>query len=68
MHNSIICMLNMLSTVVQPKTIDFPTSVKKNEKNIGHLFLSKVHTFLRNVSSYRKYAIIIYILQLLDTY
>lgn len=69
MHASTICMLNMFSTVVQPKTIDFPISEKKNEKNIRYSFLSKVQfTSLRNVSSCRNYAIVIYILQLLDTY
>lgn len=68
MHASTICMLNMFSTVVQPKTIDFPIS-EKNEKNIRYSFLSKVQfTSLRNVSLCRNYAIIINILQLLDTY
>lgn len=60
MHASTICMLNMFSTVVQPKTIDFPISEKKMKKNIRYSFLSKVQfTSLRNVSLCRNYAIII---------
>lgn len=67
MHASTICMLNMFSTVVQPKTIDFPIS-EKNGKNIGYSFLSKVQfTSLHNVSSCRNYAIIKNILQLIHS-
>lgn len=38
MHASTICMLNMLSTLVQPKTIDFPTSERKMEKALDICF------------------------------
>lgn len=70
MHASTICMLNMFSTVVQPKTIDFPISEKKMEETLDIRFCLKYSfiTSLRNVSSCRNYAIVIYILQLLDTY
>lgn len=41
MHASTICMLNMFSTVVQPKTIDFPISGKKMKKTLDIRFCLK---------------------------